>query len=278
VNDQGSSKPENVQSQSAPGRLTACIIALNEADRIADCIRSVSFCDDILVVDSGSTDGTVEIAQQAGARVLYRAWTGYRSQKQFATSQAAHDHVLSVDADERVTLELRVEIEALRRGRFAGFSGWTIPRVTEYCGKFLRHGNTYPDRAIRLFDRRFSSWAGYEVHERIKCQGPVGKLSGHLEHFSYRDLDDQLRRMHTYAALVADEMRDAGKRRGFGAIVLNPTWRFVRGMVFKRGFLDGWRGLAFHLVEARYVREKYLRTWLANRPEGLTFVQKNSAR
>ena len=259
----------------APGRLSACIIAFNEADRIADCVRSVSFCDDILVVDSGSTDKTVEIARACGARVLHRDWTGYRSQKEFATSQAAHDHVLSIDSDERVTPALRAEIEALRARGFANYSGWSIPRATEYCGKFLMHGNSWPDRAIRLFDRRFSTWAGYEVHERVKSQGPVGKLSAHLEHYSYRDLDDHLRRMHTYAALIADQMRDAGKRKGFSAIIINPVWRFLRGMVLKRGFLDGWRGLAFHLVEARYVREKYLRAWLANRPEGRAFVQKH---
>ena len=278
MNNEGTSQNGKAPSEVAPGRLSACIIAFNEADRIADCIRSVSFCDDVLVVDSGSTDGTVDIARSCGARVLHRDWTGYRSQKQFATSEALYDHVLSIDADERVTPALRAQIEALRAGGFAAYCGWSIPRATEYCGKFLMHGNSYPDRAIRLFDRRFSAWAGYEVHERIKTQGPTGKLSAHLEHFSYRDLDDHLRRMHTYAALIADQMRDVGKRKGFSAIIINPVWRFLRGMIFKRGFLDGWRGLAFHLVEARYVREKYLRAWLASRPEGLAFVQKNPGR
>jgi glycosyltransferase involved in cell wall biosynthesis len=263
----------DVRSQQTPARLSACIIACNEADRIADCIRSVAFCDEVLVVDSGSVDGTVEIARRCGAKVIYHPWTGYRSQKQFAVNQAAHHHVLSIDADERVTAELRAEIEALRAQGFDGFAGWTIPRLTDYCGKFLRHGNTYPDRTVRLFNRRFGSWAGYEVHESIKTEGPVGRLNGNLEHYSYRDFDDHLRRMQRYATLMADELIRAGKRKGLGAVIINPLWRFVRGMIIKRGFLDGWRGLAFHLVEARYVREKYLRLWLSSRAEGRKFVQ-----
>jgi glycosyltransferase involved in cell wall biosynthesis len=258
---------------STPSRLSACIIAYNEADRIGDCVRSVSFCDEVLVVDSGSTDGTVDIARQCGARVLYNAWPGYRSQKQFALTQATHDHVLSIDADERVTPALRREIEALRARGFPGHAGWSIPRLTEYCGRFLRHGNCYPDRAIRLFDRRHSLWAGYEIHESIKAEGPVGRLSGHLEHFSYRDLDDHLARMHRYAALMADELQRAGRHTGLATVMINPLWRLFRGMVIKGGWLDGWRGLAFHLIEARYVQEKYLRLWLASRAAGSSFVR-----
>ena len=267
---EGAAEPAEVGVR--PG-ISVCIIAFNEADRITECIQSVAFCDEILVVDSGSNDGTVEIARDCGARVLHRAWTGYRSQKQFAADQAAHHYVLSIDADERVTPELRSEIESLRARGFPGHTGWSIPRLTEYCGQFLRHGNSSPDRTVRLFDRRVSFWAGYEVHEKIWTENPVGKLNGHLEHFSYRNLDDHLQRMHRYAALIADEMLKAGKHRGLGAVIINPLWRFLRGMILKRGFLDGWRGLAFHLIEARYVREKYLRTWLASHSAARTFVQ-----
>src|SRR4051794_16888642 len=122
-------------------RLSACIITYNEADRIVDCIRSLDFCDEVLVVDSGSIDGTVALARGCGARVLHNPWRGYRSQKEFAVNQAAHDHVLSIDADERVTAELRAEIQTLRAAGFPTFAGWTVPRLTEYCGVFLRHGN-----------------------------------------------------------------------------------------------------------------------------------------
>src|SRR5258706_540315 len=137
----------------APG-LSACIITLNEAERIGDCLASLSFCNEIVVVDAHSSDATREIAARLGARVIERDWPGYRSQKQYATDAAAHAWVLSVDADERVTPGLRAEIEALRATGFAGARGWTIPRMTEYFGRFLRHGNAWPERQIRLYDRR----------------------------------------------------------------------------------------------------------------------------
>ncbi len=255
-----------------PARLSGCIITYNEAHRIVDCIRSLDFCDEVLVVDAGSSDATAKLAAHCGARVLTHRWPGYRSQKQFAVDHAANDFVLSVDADERVTPELRAEIVSLRAARFPGFSGWTIPRLTEYCGRFLRHGNSYPDRTIRLFDRRLGRWSGYEVHESFKVTGPAAALSGHLEHYSYRDLDDHLGRMHRYATLMAGELQRAGRHKSLGAVMVNPLWRFLRGMIIKRGFLDGWRGLAFHIVEARYVQEKYLRLWLASRSEGQEFL------
>src|SRR5579871_2312595 len=133
------------------GRLAACIITYNEADRIEACLRSVAFCDEVLVVDSHSTDATRQLATAAGARVIERDWPGYRSQKQFAIEQATSDWVLCVDADERVSGALRRAIEALREEGFAGRAGWSVPRVTDYFGRFLLHGNAYPDRLVRLF-------------------------------------------------------------------------------------------------------------------------------
>ena len=134
--------------------VSACIITYNEADRIEACLRSVSFCDELLVVDSHSSDDTRARAAALGARVIERDWPGYRSQKQFAVEAARHDWVLCLDADERVSAPLRAELEALRAGGFAGAAGWSIPRITDYFGRFLRHGNAYPDRLVRLFDRR----------------------------------------------------------------------------------------------------------------------------
>ena len=241
--------------------LSACIITRNEADRIGPCIEALRFCDEIVVIDAHSTDDTRDIAERLGARVIERDWPGYRSQKQFATDAASHDWVLCVDADERVTPPLRAEIEALRAGDFAAARGWSIPRVTEYFGRFLRHGNAWPDRQIRLYDRRFARWVGYEVHEKIAVTGPVGTLAGVLEHFAYRSFDDHLAKTDRYAALMAAEMYRAGKRCGVLPVLLNPAWRLVRGLLIKGGVLDGWRGLMFHIVEAGYVRRKYLRLW-----------------
>ena len=250
---------------SSPSRLSACIITYNEADRIEACLRSVGFCDELLVVDSHSSDDTRARAAALGARVIERDWPGYRSQKQFAIEAASHDWVLCLDADERVTPALRAQIEAVRAGGFAGAAGYSLPRITEYFGRFLRHGNAYPDRLVRLFDRRRGGWSGAEIHENTRIEGPVRRLHGHLEHFSYRGLTDHLGRMRRYANLMAEAQYARGRRCGLLPVLLNPWWRFVRGYLLRLGFLDGWRGLVFALIESNYVREKYLGLYVRSR-------------
>jgi glycosyltransferase involved in cell wall biosynthesis len=243
-------------------RLSACIITYNEADRIEACIRSVAFCDEVIVVDAHSTDATRELALALGARVLERDWPGYRTQKQRAVDSALNDWVLCLDADERVSPELAAEIVALRERGFVGCAGWSLPRMTDYFGRFLRHGNAYPDRLVRLFDRRCGAWVGDEIHENTRVAGPVGRLRGHLLHFSYRSLADHERRMQRYAQLMARALYARGRRAGPARIALHASWRFVRGYVLRLGFLDGWRGFAFALIETNYVRQKYLRLYL----------------
>jgi glycosyltransferase involved in cell wall biosynthesis len=252
-------------SSGSPTPLAACIIAYNEAERIEACVRSVSFCDEVLVVDAHSSDATREIAAGLGARVIERDWPGYRSQKQFAVRACRHDWVLCLDADERVSEELRAEIERLRAGGFAGHAGWSVPRMTDYFGRFLRHGNAYPDRLVRLFDRRRGGWVGREIHEHTEVAGSVGRLRGRLLHYSYRSLTDHEQRMLRYAELVAQSMHAEGRRGRLAAVILHPAWRFLRGYVLRLGFLDGWRGLAFALVEAGYVRQKYLKLYFLGR-------------
>jgi len=249
----------------SPDKLSACIITYNEADRIEACLRSLDFCDEIVVVDSHSTDATRPLAAALGARVIERDWPGYRSQKQFAVEAAAHDWVLCLDADERVTGALRAQIVALRAQGFPGAAGWSVPRITDYFGRFLRHGNAYPDRLVRLFDRRRGGWHGYEIHENTRIDGPVRRLSGHLEHYSYRSLTDHLNRMQRYADLMAQAMYARGRRCGLTPVLLNPLWRFLRGYLLRLGFLDGWRGLVFALIEANYVRRKYLGLFIRSR-------------
>jgi glycosyltransferase involved in cell wall biosynthesis len=245
--------------------LSACIITLNEADRIEACVRSVDFCDEILVVDAHSTDRTRELAAALGARVIERDWPGYRSQKQFAVDNARHPWVLCLDADERVSPELRAEILALRAAGLTTAAGWSIPRITDYFGRFLRHGNAYPDRLVRLFDRRRGGWRGEEIHENTRIDGRVRKLHGHLEHYSYRSLRDHQVRMQRYAELMAQALYERGRRCGLLPVLLNPHWRFVRGYLLRLGFLDGWRGLVFALVESGYVRRKYLGLYVRSR-------------
>lgn len=249
--------------------LSACVITLNEADRIDACLASLAFCDEVVVVDSGSTDATRERAAARGARVIEHAFEGFRAQKDFAVGEARHDWVLCLDADERVTPALRASIESTRGTGFEGAAGYRFARCTEYFGAFLRHGNAYPDRVLRLFDRRRGGWrAGREIHEHAVVEGKVATLAGDLEHVAYRSLDDQLARYRRYAAMMAADMHARGRRGGLHNLIVNPSWRFLRGYVLRAGFLDGWRGFLFACMEADYVREKFARLWLLQRGGG----------
>ena len=250
--------------------ISACIITLNEADRIEACLDCLAFCDEIVVVDSGSTDATRELAAAKGARVLVHEFSGYRSQKQVAIASAQHDWVLCLDADERVTPALRASIEAARDGGFVAAAGYRFARATEYFGAFLRHGNAYPDRVMRLFDRRRGGWRGErEIHEHASVDGAVTTLTGDLEHHAYHSLSDQLTRLDRYARLMAEHLHACGRRAHLRNIVLNPFWRFVRGYLLRLGFLDGWRGLVYAYVEANYVRQKFIKLWLLERGKKL---------
>ena len=246
--------------------LSACVITYNEADRVADCLASLAFCDEIVVVDSGSTDGTREIALRYGARVLQRAFDGYRTQKDYAVRQAAHDWILFLDADERVGAALRASILAARAQGFADARGYRCARVTRYFGAYLRHGNAYPDRVLRLFDRRHGGFRGTrEIHEHVEVDGPAATLHGDLLHEAYRSLDDQLARHARYAQMMAEHLHAQGHRARAANLLFNPAWRFLRGYVLRAGFRDGWRGLFYAWVEAWYVRQKFLRLWLLQR-------------
>ena len=248
-------------------RISACIITLNEADRIDACLASLAFCDEIVVVDSGSTDATRELAAARGARVLQRAFDGYRTQKEFALRAASHDWVLCLDADERVGDALRTSIEAARARGFPA-AGYRFARATEYFGAFLRHGNAYPDRVLRLFDRRRGGFRGdREIHEHASVDGTALTLSGDLEHRAYRSLSDQVARLERYARLMAEHLHASGRRAHVYNFIVNPFWRFVRGYVLRGGFLDGWRGLVYAYVEANYVRQKFIKLWLLGHGE-----------
>jgi glycosyltransferase involved in cell wall biosynthesis len=251
-----------------PG-ISACVITLNEADRIEACLRSLAFCDEIILVDSGSSDATQELARANGAIVSQNPFAGYRSQKQFAVGLARHDWVLCIDADERVSDELRASIEAARAGGFSDAAGYKFPRANEYFGRVLRHGNAHPDRALRLFDRRRGAWRGYEIHESVKTEGPVRRLAGSLAHNPYRSFSDQLQRNSRYAQMMAANMHAAGRRAHLHNLILNPFWRFLRGYVIRLGFLDGWRGLIYALVRAQYVQQKFVALWLLQQRQRL---------
>lgn len=265
-------------------RISACIITFNEGDRIADCLQSLDFCDELIVVDSFSTDRTVAIAGELGASVHSRPFTGFRNQKQFAVAQARHDWVLCLDADERISPALRSAILAARDAGFSGHAGYRFARLSEYFGKFLRHGNAYPDRVMRLFDRRQGGWRGArEIHEAASVDGAVGTLHGDLIHYPYRSLMQQLAKTQRYAQMMAEHEYAQGKRATLAKLVLAPAWRFWRGLLLRGGWRDGWHGLVYAYVRANYVRQKTIMLWMLGRqqpistPEQAAPMQKTEA-
>jgi glycosyltransferase involved in cell wall biosynthesis len=247
-----------------PG-LSGCVIAMNEEDRIGDCLASLDFCDEILVVDSHSTDRTRDVAAARGARVIERDWPGFVAQRAFAMRSAEHDWILYVDADERVSAELRAEIERARAAGFGDRAGYEFPRCTYYLGAFVRHGAWYPDRQLRLFDRRRARSVGEEPHGVIAVDGPVGRLRGDLLHYSYRDLGEHVQRIDRYTTIMARGMAARGRRASAADLVTHPLAKFVCGYLVKRGFLDGWRGLLIACLSSYYTHLKYAKLLVASR-------------
>jgi glycosyltransferase involved in cell wall biosynthesis len=242
-----------------PG-ITATVITLNEARNIEECLASLKWANEILVVDSGSTDGTPDLARAAGAKVLSREWPGYAAQKDFAASQAAHDWILSVDADERVTPELAAEIQQTLKHP-EDRVGFRIPRVTFHLGRWIRHTDWYPDYQLRLYDRRSAGWAKRRVHESVTARGPVGKLNRDLQHYAYRDIGHHYETMQHYTRLAALQMFEEGRRATFFDLLLHPPAAFLRNYVLKAGVLDGTPGLIISAMNAHYVFLKFAKLW-----------------
>jgi glycosyltransferase involved in cell wall biosynthesis len=241
-------------------QLSVTIITLNEAAHIGAAIDSVSWADDIIVVDAGSTDDTVAIARAKGARVEVRDWPGYAAQKQYATSLATHDWIFSLDADERVTPELAREIRAVLEAGPTAY-GYRVPRVTFHLGRWIRTTDFYPDYQTRLFDRRHARWQGRLVHESVQVDGPRGHLRAELQHYSFRDLADQIDRVNAYSSLSAQQMFEAGRRSGPLHLLVHPLAAFLRNYVLRRGFTDGTVGLTISLVNSYGVFLKFAKLW-----------------
>jgi glycosyltransferase involved in cell wall biosynthesis len=221
--------------------LSAVIITRDAASRIEACLQSVRFADEILIVDSGSTDATLEIARRHGARVMHQDWLGYGQQKEFATRQAKHDWVLSLDADERVSEELRQSIqETLVAPRF---HACRMARCNRFMGRWLRHGEGYPDWSLRLYHREHAHWSDDPVHEKVETDGRIITLPGDLLHESEQGIADYLEKQNRYTTLQAEELYRAGRRANPLKLVLSPVFRFIKYYFVRLGFLDGVPGL-----------------------------------
>ena len=226
--------------------VSAVIITLNAAAQLEECLHSLAFCNEILIVDSGSIDATVEIARRQGARVISAEWRGFGRQKQFAVGQAKNDWVLCVDADERVSETLRSSIEgALIAPSVAAFR---FPRCNRFMGRYLRHGEGYPDWSLRLFDRRIAHWSDEPVHEKVVTHGAVASLRGDLLHDSAESLENYLSKQNRYSTLAAQEAIARGRQPATVNVLLSPLLRFVKFYFFRLGMLDGVPGLVHILI------------------------------
>jgi glycosyltransferase involved in cell wall biosynthesis len=236
--------------------ISATIITFNEERNLPRAIESLRCCDEIVVVDSGSTDRTVEIAERYGARVLEANWRGYAGQKNYASDQARHDWVLSLDADEALSEDLEGEIWALKKNGSV-YDAYTVPRLAQYLGKWILHSGWYPDRKVRLFDRRKARWVGDYVHESVISDGRVGELQGNLLHYTCQSLSEHMRTMNGYTTLAAEELVARGRKVSYGDLLLNPPWTFFRTYVLQRGFQDGVEGLAIAYMASLYTFLKF---------------------
>lgn len=225
--------------------LSVVIITKNAACQLAACMESASFADETVVVDSGSDDGTAELAARRGARVLQQAWLGFGRQKQFAVGAAAHDWVLCLDADERVSEALRASIVAVLAAPAA--HAYSMARCNRFMGRWLKHGEGYPDWSLRLFDRRHARWSDDPVHEKVLTGAPVARVEGDLLHDSAETLEGYLDKQNRYTSTQAQAMFDAGKRAGAVQLLLSPVLRFIKFYFLRLGFLDGVPGLV-HIV------------------------------
>ncbi len=241
--------------------VTATIITKDEADSIADALKSLCWADEIIVVDAESTDETVAIARQFTERVYVRPWNGYVDQKNHAASLATHDWIFSLDADERVPEKLSAEIRALLASE-PTLRGFRMPRVSFHLGRWMRTTDMYPDYQLRLYDRRHARWDGMHVHESVNVKtGVVGYLKNELQHYPYKDLSEHLIRMDRYTTLAARQMFEKGKRTTRLELLLHPPVAFARNYIVKGGFRDGKPGLIISLVNWYYVMLKFAKLW-----------------
>lgn len=237
-------------------KISAAIITYNEELNIARAIESLRCCDEIVVIDSGSSDRTIELALNHGARVVETHWRGYAAQKNFASEACENDWVLSIDADEALSEALEGELWQLKKNG-PRHDGYTMPRLAQYLGRWILHSGWYPDRKVRLFDRRKAKWVGDYVHESVVVEGSVGHLETNLLHYTCSSLSEHLRTMDRYTTLAAEQIVDLKKPVRWRNMAIDPAWTFIKSYIIQRGFLDGPEGLAIAYMAAIYTFLKY---------------------
>jgi len=249
--------------------LSVCIITYNEAGNLPRCLASVAFADDIVVVDSYSTDDTVEIARQAGCRVICQTFLGHVAQKNFAVQQALHPWVLCLDADEWLVPGAAARLHTALAQRHADVAGFYLQRHTFYLGVWIDHGGWWPESKLRLFDRQRGEWGGDDPHDRVAVRGRVESLAVEIGHWSYRDITHHLSKVNGYTTTMAQGLYDQRTSRvGWSTLLLHPLGRFCRMFVLKGGWKDGVRGFIIASIGAFYVFAKYAKLWELQQGKG----------
>ena len=241
-------------------KLSVTVITKNEAADIGDALASAAWADEIVVVDSASTDDTVAIARRYTDRVIVREWPGYVAQKNYAASIASHDWIFSLDADERIGPALAEEIKATLAAGPA-HAGYRAPRVTRHLGRWIRTTDWYPDYQLRLYNRGSARWTGRYVHESVSVDGSIGRLRGELQHFAYRDIADHLETIDRYSTYAARQMYESGRRAWLVQIAGHPPLAFARNYLLRGGIRDGIPGFVISALNAYYVFLKFAKLW-----------------
>ena len=262
--DNGETTSATRRHLDGPVRVSATIVTLNEEKNLARALGSLSCCDELLVVDSGSDDRTVAIAEEHGARVIQRDWSGYADQKNFAAQSAQHEWILSLDADEELSDLLAAQIRRLKSAK-PDVDAYRFPRRARYLGKWIRHSGWYPDPKVRLYDRNKAKWVGGYVHESVVVNGRIGMLQGDLLHYTCDTIANHIQTVDRYTTLAADELLARGRRVGWLDLCLAPVWTSLKTYFLKLGFLDGVEGLAIAYMAGFYVFAKHAkaRKWSA---------------
>lgn len=242
--------------------ISAIIIVKNAAAHIRRCLASLDFVDEIIVLDSGSDDDTVEICRTFTEKVFITDWPGFGPQKNRALAKAQSDWVLSIDADEWISPTLRTEIIKLLRSETIPYQAYKIPRLSYYCGQCIRYGDWRSDRPLRLFQRQHAQFSSDLVHESVHTSGHIGQLHGLIEHLAFSNMEEVLNKMNLYSSLWAQSAWQRGKRAGLLTAITHGLWTFFRGYFLFRGFLDGKMGLALALSNAQGCYYRYLKLML----------------
>ena len=240
-------------------KVSVTIITMNEEANIQACLESVSWADEILVSDSGSSDRTIEICREYNAKIFNDKWLGFGKQKNLIASRAKNNLVLNIDADERVTPDLRKEIETVLNQDDC--DGYNIPRKNFFGNRWVRYCGWYPDYNLRLYRKDKGSFNERDVHEAVKIDGKVGYLNAPLVHYTYRDISDYLKRMDRYSTLAAEEMLKNGRKVSYLSILSRPIATFLKMFFLQKGFLEGYRGLILSGLYASYTFSKYAKLW-----------------